>query len=88
MIIRAKACLGPIALAVVLAVTGFALAAEKKPAREKLPGVDDDHRIVKPYAPEPESSEAPATNTGGWDVKVSGSLTVDTGTGGLPLPRN
>jgi hypothetical protein len=88
MIIRAKARLASVALAVILAVTGSALAADKKPVPAKLPGVEGDYRIVKPQAPEPEPNDAPAAKTGGWDVTVSGTFTVDTTTGGLPLPRN
>jgi hypothetical protein len=88
MIFRAKACLGAAALAVIVAVTGSVLADENQPAPEKLPGVEGDYRIVKPYAPQPEPDDAPAAKTGGWDVTVSGSLTVDVDTGGLPLPRN
>jgi hypothetical protein len=70
-----------------LAVTAPALAADKKPAPEKLPGVEDDYRIVKPYAPEPEPDNATAAKTGTWDVTVSGTLTFDVGAGRLPLPR-
>jgi hypothetical protein len=86
MIPSAKAWLAPAMIAAVFAVAGSALAADKKPAPQKLPGVEGDYRIVKPHVPEP--GQAPAGKTGGWDVKVSGTLTVDTGAGSLPLPRN
>jgi hypothetical protein len=84
MITRATTCLGWTILAASIAAAGPGLAAEKKPAPKNLPGVEGDYRIVKPYAPEPE----PAAKIGGWDVKVSGQLTIDVGAGGLPLPRN
>jgi len=88
MITRARTRLGWAILAASLAAAGPALAAEKKPVPKNLPGVDGNYRIVKPYAPEPEPDQAPAAKIGGWDVKVSGQLTIDIGTGGLPLPRN
>ena len=88
MITRARTCLGWAILAASLAAAGPALAAEKKPAPKNLPGVEGDYQIVKPFVPEPEPDQAPAAKIGGWDVKVSGQLTIDIGTGGLPLPRN
>ena len=78
----------PAVFAVAVAVTAPALAADKKPAPEKLPGVEGGYRLVKPYAPQPEPDDAPAAQAGTWDVTVSGTFTVDVGTGGLPLPRN
>jgi hypothetical protein len=86
MITRATIWLGTAVLAA--AVTVPALAADKKPAPEKLPGVEGNYRIVKPYAPEPEPDDAPAARAGIWDVTVSGTLTIDIATGGLPLPRH
>jgi hypothetical protein len=88
MIMRARTCLGWAIVAASLAAAAPAFAAEKKPASKKLPGVEGDYQIVKPYVPEPEPDQAPSAKTGGWDVKVSGQLTIDVGTGGLPLPRN
>ena len=57
-------------------------------AGEKLPGVSEDHRIVRPL-PEPVD-DAPDSDTikvGDWDVRISGSVTIDIGTGNLPPPR-
>jgi len=88
MTMRATPWLGPAILAVTIAATALALAADKKPAPEKLPGVEGDYRLVKPYAPEPEPDDAPAGKTGAWDVTVSGTIIVDVVTGGLPLPRH
>ena len=85
---RATTWLGPAVLAAFFAVTAPALAADKKPAPEKLPGVEGGYRIVKPYTPEPEPDNAPAAKAGRWDVTVSGTLTFDVVTGGLPLPRH
>jgi hypothetical protein len=87
MIMRATIRVCSAVLAVAIAVTAPALAADKKPAPEKLPGVEGDYRIVKPYAPEPEPDDAAAAKTGTWDVTVSGTLTFDVGAGRLPLPR-
>ena len=87
MTLRAKAWLPPATIAAIFALAGAALAADKKPAPEKLPGVEGNYRLVKPYAPAPEPDDAPQVKTGNWDVKVSGSLTIDVGAGGLPLPR-
>lgn len=84
---RAITCLG-LALAAALAATAPAFAADKKPAPKSLPGVEGGYKIVKPYAPEPEPDQPQAAKIGEWDVKVSGRLTIDIGTGGLPLPRN
>ena len=88
MIARARTCLGWAIVAACLAAAGPVFAVEKKPAPKDLPGVDGKYRIVSPYAPKPEPDHAPAATIGGWDVKVSGQLTIDVGTGGLPLPRN
>jgi len=65
-------------------------AAEKPASNAALPGVDGSYRIVKP-APAPEPDDTTPTNTGKygrWDVTISGTITVDVGTGKLPLPRN
>jgi hypothetical protein len=58
-------------------------------AEDRLPGVSEDHRTVKPL-PEPidENQEnRDAIKVGDWDVRVSGSVTIDIGTGNLPPPR-
>ena len=57
-------------------------------APEKLPGVEGNYRIVKPYAPQPEPDDAPPAKAGSWDVKMSGTLTFDVGAGRLPLQRH
>jgi hypothetical protein len=86
MIMRATPWICSAVFAVAIAMP--ALAADKKPAPEKLPGVEGGYRIVKPYTPQPEPDDAPAAKAGGWDVTVSGTFTVDVGAGGLPLPRH
>jgi hypothetical protein len=88
MITRARTCLGWAILAASLAAAVPAFAAEKKSAPKNLPGVEGDYQIVKPYVPEAEPDQAPAAKIGEWDVKVSGQLTIDVGTGRVPLPRN
>ncbi len=77
-------------IAVAFAVTA-ALAAGVGPAwaAEKLPGVSEDHRIVKPL-PEPVDGapqESDSIKVGDWDVKISGSVTIDIGTGNFPPPH-
>ncbi|OHV88309.1 hypothetical protein ORS3428_06075 [Mesorhizobium sp. ORS 3428] len=60
---------------------------------QKLPGVSGDYRIVKP-APQPEPDDAqPASGNGQFkigdtDVRISGSITVDMGAGGIRLPNH
>lgn len=60
----------------------FAQSADKK----GLPGVQGDFRIARPEAgiPEAEPENPPRRDgtfrVGDWDVKVSGSITVDIGT--------
>ena len=57
-----------------------------------LPGVTSDYRIAKP-APQPEPDDAlPAGENGTFkigntDVRISGTITVDVGTGGIKPPR-
>lgn len=75
---------------VVAAIGGLASSAAL--GEEPLPGVSGDHRIVKPL-PEPNDDALPVGENGGvkvgnWDVKISGSITVDIGTGNLPPPRS
>ena len=56
--------------------------------KSALPGVTNDYRIAKP-APQPEpDDELPAGENGTFkigdtDVRISGSITVDVGTGGI-----
>jgi len=88
MITRAKPRLGAAILMAAIAAAGATSAADKKPAPEKLPGVEGNYRIVRPYAPEPEPDQAPIAKIDGWDVRISGQLTIDVVTGGLPLPRH
>ncbi|CAN7537922.1 hypothetical protein [Mesorhizobium sp. LjRoot246] len=77
--------------AVVLAfaglMSGTALADDSSPPTQRgLPGVAGDYRIAKP-APEPEPDDAfPSNGTfkiGDTDVRISGSITVDVGAGGI-----
>ena len=70
--------------------SGTAFADQKPVASSNLPGVEAKYRIVRPPQPtpkpepdEPRSGLAP----GQWDVTVSGAITTDITTGGLPLPR-
>ncbi|MER9741066.1 MULTISPECIES: hypothetical protein [unclassified Mesorhizobium] len=57
-----------------------------------LPGVAGDYRIAKP-APQPEPDDAlPAGENGTFkigdtDVRISGNITVDVGTGGIKPPH-
>lgn len=76
-------------IALILGPTAALLAASPVQAEEKLPGVAGDHRIVKPL-PEPindASQNNDSIKVGDWDVKISGSVTVDIGVGNLPPPR-
>ena len=55
-----------------------------------LPGVKMPPQIVKPEGePEqmPVADENGFVRMGDWDVRISGSVTVDVGAGDLPLPR-
>ena len=60
---------------------------------QKLPGVNSDYRIAKP-APQPEPDDAqPAGNNGTFkigdtDVRISGSITIDMGAGGIKPPSH
>lgn len=62
-------------------------------ADQALPGVPPnvgaDHRIVKPLR-EPLEKPSPGNTVrvGNWDVRVSGSVTVDIGVGKGKLPRH
>ena len=58
-------------------------------AAETLPGVVQGEPIVKPQPPEPareDSSEKEPVRVGDWDVRISGSVTVDVGVGALRRP--
>ena len=88
MITHIRACLGlGHSRCLSLAVAGPAVAAEKKPAPANLPGVEGGYKIVKPYAPGTRSGAGRDRSADG-NIKVSGQLTIDVGTGRLPLPRN
>lgn len=54
-----------------------------------LPGVNQPEPIVQTLKPEPdEQPAAPGTfKVGSFDVKVSGSITVDVGVGKIKPPR-
>ncbi|MEI9421717.1 hypothetical protein O7A70_11110 [Mesorhizobium sp. Cs1299R1N1] len=84
--------------ATVLAIVGLAsssaLADDASSSAQKsvLPGVAGDYRIAKP-APVPEPDDAfPSSGNGQFkigntDVRISGSITVDVGVGGIKPPR-
>lgn len=66
-----------------LLCAGLALAAEP------LPGVVQGEPIVRPLPPEAGSdAEKEPIRVGDWDVRISGSVTIDIGTGNLPPPRS
>jgi len=74
---------------VALAATAGLAAATPVHAEETLPGVSGEHSIVKPL-PEPAENaprEDDAVKMGSWDVKISGSVTVDIGTDNLRPPH-
>ncbi|RWC49483.1 hypothetical protein [Mesorhizobium sp.] len=79
-----------VVLALAGLVSGAALADDSSaPARKgTLPGVAGDYRIAKP-APEPEPDNGFPSNGNGTfkigdtDVRISGSITVDVGAGGI-----
>ncbi|UCI17181.1 hypothetical protein FJ970_18825 [Mesorhizobium sp. B2-1-8] len=87
-----------VAAAMVLAIVGLAsssaLADDASLSAQKgaLPGVTGDYRIAKP-APAPEPDDAfPSSGNGQFrigdtDVRISGSITVDVGVGGIKPPR-
>ncbi|WP_041163828.1 hypothetical protein [Mesorhizobium australicum] len=84
--------------AMVLAIVGLvsrsALADEASSSVRKgaLPGVTGGYRIAKP-APVPEPDDAfPSSGNGQFkigntNVRISGSITVDVGVGGIKPPR-
>ena len=69
-------------------MTVAAHSAEKPAEPQGLPGVRNDYRIVRPMAPEPDAAPPSTMKTDGWEVSVSGTITVDITTGNLPLPRH
>jgi|GEM_PF-3735659 hypothetical protein len=78
----------PALLALLLALTSPVYAAEA------LPGVKPPAPLVAPPAPEPEPVEGDAATNekqpvrvGDWDVRISGSVILDIGSGNLPLPH-
>lgn len=81
-------------LVVVSLVSSSALAGGASSSAQKsaLPGVTGDYRIAKP-APAPEPDDAfPSSGNGQFkigdtDVRISGSITVDVGVGGIKPPR-
>ncbi|RVD48426.1 hypothetical protein EN794_044590 [Mesorhizobium sp. M00.F.Ca.ET.151.01.1.1] len=81
-------------LAIVGLVSNSALADDASSSARKsaLPGVTGDYRIAKP-APVPEPDDAfPSSGNGQFkigdtDVRISGSITVDVGVGGIKPPR-
>lgn len=58
-------------------------------ADRSLPGVERPEPIVKPLPPEPDSeaAERGTLRIGDFDVRVSGSVTVDIGAGHVRPPR-
>ncbi|TIW91436.1 MAG: hypothetical protein E5V59_20345 [Mesorhizobium sp.] len=85
-----RRAIATVMLAVAGLVSGTAFADDSSaPAREgTLPGVAGDYRIAKP-APEPEPDDGFPSNGNGTfkigdtDVRISGSITVDVGAGGI-----
>jgi hypothetical protein len=80
--LRRNAAFAGVAIAGLCSVSAFAQSSD---ASRDLPGVEGDFRIVRPRAEvlEPEPDTPPDDGTlkvGDWDVKISGSLTVDIGT--------
>ena len=82
------------AIAITAATSGGAFAGDStsQPPKGALPGVTSDYRIAKP-APQPEPDDAlPAGENGTFkigntDVRISGTITVDVGTGGIKPSR-
>lgn len=69
-----------------------ALAKDIRPAdKAALPGVDGDHAIVQPR-PEPDEALPAGQNgafkIGNTDVRISGSIIVDIGTGSIRPPAH
>lgn len=73
------------------AATAITLGVAVAEANEPLPGVEPGKSIVQPL-PEPLDSDVPVSDmrsvkVGDWDVRVSGSLTVDIGASAVKPPR-
>ncbi len=83
-----------IAISFTAATSGAAFASDTATSSQKsaLPGVTSDYRIAEP-APQPEPDDAlPAGENGTFkigntDVRISGTITVDVGVGGVKPPR-
>ncbi len=81
------------AIACLAVLTGAAIAGDTSSDKGALPGVTSDYRITKP-APQPEPDDAAPSNgikqfkIGDTDVRISGSITVDAGVGGIGPSRN
>jgi len=73
-----------VALACAFSAPALADQPSGTPDKDTLPGVTGSHSIV---APEPEPLEAPTMGdgstfrVGNWDVRVSGSISFEIGTG-------
>ena len=73
-------------------LAGAAFADDSPTQKGALPGVTGDYRIAKP-APEPEPDDPlPAGGNGQFkigdtDVRISGSITIDVGTGAIKAPN-
>ena len=73
-----------LAIVIALATAGVARGAETVP--DTLPGVEKDYSIVTPAKPEPEpsSTENEPLKIGDWDVRISGSVSLEMGYGKRP----
>jgi hypothetical protein len=79
---------GPLALLAI--APAFAGDAANSSAKDALPGVEGDYRIVRPAEAEPEQTDTNASHfkIGDVDVRVSGSITVDVGVGSTKTPKH
>jgi hypothetical protein len=80
-----------LACAAVAALVAYAAASSNADEQSgTLPGIKPPPTIVKPEG-EPPQVEVPDEDgfvrMGDWDVRISGTATVDLGAGSLPLPR-
>jgi hypothetical protein len=67
----------------------FIATASAQDAGQALPGVKHPEPIVKQLPPEPDSEAADrgTLRVGDFDVRISGSVTVDVGAGAVKPPR-
>jgi hypothetical protein len=69
-----------------LAFTAAATAGQDRPG--DLPGVEATHSVVTTLPPEPEAPDphrrGRSFKVGDWDVTISGSVSVEFGTGRMP----